>query len=151
MRIVADTNIWVSGLLWRGMPWKLLCLAETGQVELCLALPMLAELAEVLNYGRIRSRLEQLSITTNDLVAFALRLASLFEASEGDPIVQADPDDNIFLWCATAASAAYVVSGDRHLLDLGTYAGIPIVTVHDFFATEFPDQLEQPPNADPAV
>jgi predicted nucleic acid-binding protein len=36
VRIVIDTNVWVSGLLWRGMPWKLLCLAEEGEVELCI-------------------------------------------------------------------------------------------------------------------
>jgi predicted nucleic acid-binding protein len=61
---------------------------------------------------------------------------------EGDPIVVADPDDDVFLRCATAASAAYVISGDHHLLDLGGYAGIPILTVHDFFAREFPDRID---------
>ena len=48
MRIAIDTNIWVSGLLWRGMPWKLLCLVEAGEVELCMAPSMFVELAEVL-------------------------------------------------------------------------------------------------------
>jgi putative PIN family toxin of toxin-antitoxin system len=55
VRVVIDTNIWVSGLLWRGMPWKLLCLAEAGQVELCVAPSMLVELGEVLAYGRCDS------------------------------------------------------------------------------------------------
>ena len=60
MRIVIDTNIWVSGLLWRGMPWKLLCLVEAGEVELCMAPSMFVELVKVLAYERLQPRLEQL-------------------------------------------------------------------------------------------
>lgn len=141
MRIVIDTNVWVSGLLWRGMPWKLLCLAEVGEVELCIAPSMLVELAEVLSYERLQPRLQQLGLTPEELVAYALNLASVFEVPEGDPIVVADPDDDVFLRCATAASATCVVSGDHHLLDLGGYAGIPILTIRDFFTKEFPDQI----------
>ena len=48
MRLVIDTNIWVSGLLWRGDAWRLLNLAEQGKVELCIAHSMLLELEEVL-------------------------------------------------------------------------------------------------------
>ena len=142
MRIVIDTNVWVSGLLWRGMPWKLLCLAEEGEVELCITPSMLVELAEVLSYERLQPRLQQLGLTPEELVAYALNLASVFEVPEGDPIVVADPDDDIFLRCATVAGAVCVISGDRHLLDLGGYAGIPILTIHDFFAKEFPDQID---------
>ena len=142
MRIVIDTNVWVSGLLWRGMPWKWLSLAEAGEVELCIAPSMLVELAEVLSYERLQPRLEQLGLTPEELVAYALNLASVFEVPEGDPIVVADPDDDVFLHCAAVAGAVCVVSGDRHLLDLGRHAGIPILTVHDFFAKEFPDQID---------
>jgi len=142
VRIVIDTNVWVSGLLWRGMPWKLLCLAEEGEVELCITPTMLVELAEVLYYERLQPRLQQLGLTPEELVAYALNLASVFEVPEGDQIVVADPDDDIFLRCATVAGAACVVSGDRHLLDLDGYAGIPIITVRDFFTKEFPDQID---------
>lgn len=141
MRIVIDTNLWISGLLWRGLPWKLLCLAEAKQLEVCLSLPMLAELAEVLNYPKFQRRLAELGLTQAELVAFALNLASVFEVTPGKPIVLADPNDDIFLHCAVAAQAAYIVSGDNHLLELGQYANIPILTVQDFFSREFPDQL----------
>jgi hypothetical protein len=43
---------------------------------------------------------------------------------------------------ATVVQADYILSGDGHLLDLGQYAGIPIVTVRDFFAGEFPGLLD---------
>ena len=137
-----DTNIWVSGLLWRGMPWKLLCLAEAGKVELCMAPAMLDELAKVLSYERLQPRLEQLGLTSAELVAYAMDLASIFEVPEGPPIVVADPDDDVFLRCAVVADATCVVSGDNHLLDLGEYAGIPIITIRDFLAKEFPEQAD---------
>jgi predicted nucleic acid-binding protein len=68
-------------------------------------------------------------------------LATVFEIPEGEPIVAADPDDDIFLRCAVVAGALYVVSGDHHLLGLGTHVGIPIVTIRDFLANEFPDAV----------
>ena len=141
MLIVIDTNLWISGLLWRGMPWRLLRLAEQGRVTLCINPSMVAELAEVLTYERLQPRLQQLGLTPAELVAYVLTVASIFEVTESEesPIVAADPDDDIFLHCAVAAGAAYVVSGDHHLLDLEMYAGIRILTVRDFLTREFPD------------
>jgi len=142
VRIVIDTNIWVSGLLWRGMPWKLLYLTEAGTVELCMAPAMLDELAQVLSYERLQPRLEQLGLTPAELAAYAMDLASIFEVSEGSLIVVADPDDDVFLHCAVVADATCVVSGDNHLLDLGEYAGIPILTIRDFLTKGFPEQVD---------
>lgn len=67
MRLVIDTNLWISGLLWRGLPWQLLKLAEAGLVELCMTPPMVSELAEVLAYPKLASRLEQFDVTAEDL------------------------------------------------------------------------------------
>ncbi len=142
MRIVVDTNIWVSGLLWRGLPWKLLRLAEMDEIELCMAPPMLTELANVLSYERLRPRLKQLGLTPAELVAYVVKLASFYEVPEGDPIVAADPDDDVFLRCAMVSGADYVISGDRHLLDLDSYAHIRILSVREFFLRLFPEHVE---------
>jgi len=138
MRVVIDTNLWVSGLLWRGLPGRLLRLAQAGQIELCLTPAMLSELAEVLAYERFQPRLAQLGLTPAELLTYASSLVTLFEDADGMPIVQADPDDDVFLHCAERVGAACVVSGDHHLLSLKQHAGIPILTVHDFLAREFP-------------
>lgn len=140
MRVVADTNIWVSGLLWRGAPWELLRLAEAGEVTLCMTPDALAELAEVLSYERLQPRLEELGVTLAELIGYVANLALMLEVQSAAPIVIADPDDDVFLRCADGAEAAYVVSGDRHLLDLDEYAGIPIITIKDFLAREFPNR-----------
>jgi putative PIN family toxin of toxin-antitoxin system len=138
MRVVIDTNVWVSGLLWRGMPWRLLCLAEAGQVEICVAATALIELARVLSYEQLQPRIRELGLEATDIVAYATNLATVFDVPTGEPIVLADPDDDVFLRCAVGAGGAYVISGDHHLLDLGEHAGIPIVSVRDFLTREFP-------------
>ena len=140
MRIVIDTNVWVSGLLWQGAAWELLRLAEAGRVTVCTTPGILSELADVLSYERLQPRLVQLSLMPAELVGYAMNLASVFEVPLGEPIVLSDPDDDVFLWCGQAADAAYIVSGDHHLLELDMHAGIPIVTVRDFLAKEFPEE-----------
>jgi predicted nucleic acid-binding protein len=64
-------------------------------------------------------------------------MALMFEVTGGEPIVAADPDDDIFLRCASVAGARYVVSGDRHLLDLGEYDRISILSVNEFLDHAF--------------
>jgi uncharacterized protein len=131
VRVVIDTNVWVSGLLWRGAPWELLRLAEAGDLTLCTSPAILAELSEVLYSEKLQPRLGQLGLTPEELVGYAINLASIFEVLEGDPIVVADPDDDMFIHCAHAAGASYIVSGDHHLLELGKHGEISIVTVHE--------------------
>ncbi|MFZ2359649.1 MAG: putative toxin-antitoxin system toxin component, PIN family [Anaerolineae bacterium] len=133
MRIVIDTNVWVSGLLWKGDAWRLLKQAEEGSIELCIAYPMLLELEEVLNYDRLQPRLAELQQTPARLVAYALSISTAFDVSRRDlPIVAADPDDDIFLTCAIAARAGYIVTADRHLLALKAYEQIEILHVEEF-------------------
>ncbi len=138
MRIVIDTNIWVSGLLWTGDAWRLLKLAEQGDVEICIAYPMLLELEEVLAYPRLQPRLQELQQTPAQLAAYTLSLATPFDISRaGPPIVTADSDDDIFLLCAVEAGATCVVTADRHLLAMNSYQGIDIVTIEEFLDREF--------------
>lgn len=135
VRIVIDTNIWISGLLWKGDAWRLLKLVEAGEVELYIAYPMLLELEEVLAYERFQNRLQVLQVTPAQLAAYALSLATAIDASRPQiPIVAVDPDDDIFLVCAVAAQAIYVVTNDRHLLALKAYQGVEIVRLEEFLA-----------------
>ena len=146
-----DTNIWVSGLLWRGLPWKLLCLAEAGKVELCMAPAMLDELAQVLSYERLQPRLKQLGLTPVELVAYAMDLASIFEVPEGSPIVVADPDDDVFLCCAAVAGAACVVSGDNHPWIWAHTRTFPSSRFVTFLSKSSPSKLIRPLSTSRAV
>lgn len=74
-------------------------------------------------------------MTPAQLAAYALTLVTAIDASRPKlPIVTVDPDDDIFLVCAVAAQASYVVTNDRHLLALKTYQGIEIVKLEEFLA-----------------
>ena len=78
MRVVIDTNIWISGMLWRGAPWRRLRMAEQGEIELCITPSVLGELAAVLSYERLQPRITQLGLTSDELVAHALSLSTVF-------------------------------------------------------------------------
>jgi hypothetical protein len=68
-----------------------------------------------------------------DLWVDALRaIALVVEGRVSRPVVQADPADDIYIAAAAEGLADYIVSGDRHLLDLGEHEGIRIVTPREF-------------------
>jgi putative PIN family toxin of toxin-antitoxin system len=140
MRVVIDTNVWVSGLLWQGNPWRLLRLAEQGHIELCITYSMLLELEEVLSYDRLRERAELLAYTPAQLASFALTLSTPFSITRHPvPIVENDHDDDVFVICAIEAEAEFLVTKDRHLLALRSYQGVSILDVDTFLMQEFGD------------
>jgi putative PIN family toxin of toxin-antitoxin system len=137
MRVVLDTNILISGLLWAGQPRQLLDAAHRGELQLFTTSILLDELADVLQREKFASRLEQAGVTSSTLVRGYAALATLIEPQEIPPTILDDPDDDAVLACAITANAQAIVSGDSHLLNLAVYATIPILT-----ATELLTQLK---------
>jgi putative PIN family toxin of toxin-antitoxin system len=127
LKMVLDSNVHLSALVFGGKPGKLLDIARRrrDRVRLCVSQPILVEVARVL---RMRFLWDDTRIRKE--IGYMLEIAH--EVTPGARIaVIADEPDNRILECAVAAKAAYVVSGDKHLLDLGSYQGILIVTVSD--------------------
>lgn len=144
MHIVLDTNVWVSGLLWRGAPWHVVQLVEDGRITVYVSVAILDELRRVLHYPRLQPRLRTMSQTADDLVAAIVRLTIVIEPPVIEPVITADHKDDMFLACALAAGAQYLVSGDHHLLDLGQWRGMQIVTVNKFLQREFAGNNQNP-------
>ena len=136
-RVVADTNILVSALQFGGKPKQLLDLAVDGQIELAVSEAIIAEALRVL-----RDKFER----TPEWLAEADRqirvVARLVEPTESITAIEADPTDDRILECAVAAESEVIVSGDRHLLDLKSFRGMPIQRVADFLRT-----LQTPPES----
>ena len=132
MRVVADTNIVVSGLLWRGNPRRILDAARAGDIQLFTTPVLLAELEDVLSREKFASRLASASATPHDLVLGYAALAYVIETAEIEPVILADPDDDAILACAVAAHCEVIVSGDSHLLTLKQYQDIRVVTAAEF-------------------
>jgi uncharacterized protein len=131
MRVVADTNTIVSGLLWQGLPFQLLEAARAGKVELFTDPTLLAELNEVLHRRKFAEKVKQSSSTPRELVSRYAMLATLVRPTAPEPVILADPDDDIVLACAVTANASVIVSGDHHLLELKVYHKMPILTVRE--------------------
>lgn len=140
MRIVADTNTVVSGLLWQGPPRRLIDLARERRLTLCTSLTLVAELAEVIARDKFAERVRAAGLSAAELVQDYERLAEVITPEPLPAPVSRDPDDDHVLACALAAKAELIVSGDkRHLLVLGDYQGIPLRT-----ASAALDQLTAP-------
>ena len=129
-RLVADTNVILSGLVFGGTPGRLLELVREGEVLLVTSAPLQSELERVL-----QRKFPDLPDTTCELQALLRKLALLAIPQEVVTIISADPSDNRVLECALAGKADAIVSGDRHLLALKTFRHIPILTPHAFLET----------------
>ena len=132
MRLVLDTNIVISALLWRGDPYRLLQLGVAGEFELLTSPVLIAELADVLGRTHLASRIAAQNMTAAALAAQYQSAAQSVSPQTVPAVVTADPDDDHVLACAVTGHADLIVSGDKHLLGLGgQYNGIPIVRAID--------------------
>lgn len=134
MRVVADTNIVVSGLLWRGNPRRVLDAARDGIIELFTSPTLLEELEDVLSRKRFTTRLEAANVTVSELRLGYAALATVIEVEAIEPVILADPDDDAVLACALAAQGEVITSGDNHLLDLKEHQEIRILTAAELLA-----------------
>lgn len=131
MRVVADTNILTSGLLWHGAPRQLIDAAQVGVIELVTSQALLAELARVAQRTKFQKRLATLEMTAADLIAAAAEKATCALPETIPPTIAGDPDDDAVLAAALGGHAELIVSGDHHLLDLRQFRDIQIMRVRD--------------------
>jgi putative PIN family toxin of toxin-antitoxin system len=134
VRVVIDTNVWVSGLLWGGLPGAVIKLAERAAITVYATGAMLAELQEVLERPQLEPRRRELGLEVADLVAYAAGLLTVIDLTNVPALVPDDPDDDVIVACAIAVGANFIISGDRHLQVLQQVGGIPVVTPQGFLA-----------------
>ncbi|HVS47616.1 MAG TPA: putative toxin-antitoxin system toxin component, PIN family [Candidatus Dormibacteraeota bacterium] len=128
MRVVLDTNVLVSALVFPGgNPELVYRLVLEERIELVTSRTLLAELGSVLatKFGWESARVEQ-------AIGQLARVGIVVEPTTTVAEIVADDADNRVLEAAAAGNAATIVSGDRHLLALGEWQQIPIQTPADF-------------------
>lgn len=129
MTVVFDTNVVVSACLWRGAPFDCLAAWARGGFRVAVSPSLLAEYEETLE----ELRLEYPQRAVVDWVAVLRDAADLVFPVERATGAVADPFDEMVLECAVAASASFLVSGDKkHLLPLGSFRDILILPPADF-------------------
>ncbi len=127
IRVVADTNVLISAIMFGGLPGTFLELALRGSLSLVASAVLLDELNEKLRF--------KFQVSAEDASAMRSKLESVAELVTPITalhVVHDDRDDNRVLECAIEGRANFVVSGDRHLLKLASYESIPIMTVRQF-------------------
>ena len=128
MRLVLDTNTAVSGLIWGGVPGRLLDAAAAGKMQILSSVPLLDELHDVLFRKKFAAQLAEQAVDAADLFEGYAALVQLVVTAVIGPVILADPDDDIVLATAVACGADLIVSGDAHLLGIGEFQGIPVLT-----------------------
>ena len=94
---------------------------------------MMEEFTRVIEYRKFALHLKRINKTPSQLVEEIKGLMDLYpDPPEPLGVVSADRSDDMFLACALAAQAECIISGDKHLLDLKNFAGIPILTPRQF-------------------
>lgn len=113
MKVVIDTNVLVSALLFGGTPGRLSELWRSRRIVPLVSQEIMAEYLKVLSYPKFRLIEEE---TRHLVMQEILPWFETVAAPAGAPFVTADPADDKFIWCAMAGGAEYVISGDIHLL-----------------------------------
>ena len=122
--LTLDTNILVSAFISKGNEYRILRLAKLEKIKLYISLEILEEFKEVISRSKFGFSQKQINKSIKQL----LSISEILITSSKLEIVKEDPDDNKILECALDGKSDFIISGDRHLLDLKEYKNIKILT-----------------------
>lgn len=130
-KIVIDTNVFISAVLFRGPTSRLVSLWQKGSISVLMSSEILKEYARALAYSKFKlTKTEIKGIVEQELLPYVYPVKVKYSLH----LISEDPSDNKFLELAEAGKADYILSGDKHLLDLKNFHGIKIITPAEFFA-----------------
>lgn len=135
-RAVLDTNVYISALRYGGKPKQVLDYARDGMVQLLISTPLRLELERILR--------DKFSYSVREIAATAAFLWSRAEWVAPHQLLDLCPDepDNRVLECALDGGAGFIVTGDRHLLDLSPVEGLAILSPNEFLGCFRPSGTE---------
>ncbi len=128
MKVVLDTNVFVSGVFFGGPPHKILKAWRDGKIQLLLSPAILEEYQRVMRELAVQFP----EIRVEGLIDFLIVHSEFVLPLSLPPVIQADPSDDKFLECAVAGKAICIVTGDRHLLKLLGFKGVSILKPREF-------------------
>ena len=129
MKIVLDTNVFISGVFFTGPPHQILKTWRDGKFEILISKEILEE------YKRVGESLsiQFPQVTLTPILKFFAIRAELIDAQPLSGPVCEDPDDDKFFACAIAGKSKLIISGDKHLLKVSGYQGIKVLKPKEFF------------------
>ncbi len=128
MKVVIDTNVFISGVFFSGPPYKILEAWRDGKVQLVVSREILQE------YQRVLGTLGQEfpGVDASGILELLTVKSELTAAPALPEAVCVDPDDDKFLACALASKVKHIISGDKHLLKVSGYRGVEVVKPRKF-------------------
>jgi len=128
LKVVLDTNVLISAILFGGRPRQILEKAIRGEIRLCISEPILEELKGVLQRSKFDYSPEMIQVVLTEFTG----IADFVNPLKTIDVVLEDPEDNRILECAVEAKANYIVTGDFHLLKLIRYRNIEVLNAVAF-------------------
>jgi putative PIN family toxin of toxin-antitoxin system len=129
-RVVMDTNVMVSALLFGGTPGELIPLWKSGRIKPLASAEIIDEYIRVLAYPKFKLSEEEIHYLLYLEILPYFDVLSIKQVVS--PIIKADPSDDKFILCADFGKANVLISGDRHLLSLKQYKKIRILNPEQF-------------------
>ncbi len=124
LKLVLDTNVLVSALISTGGNPALLLDKAGESYTLYISKDILTEFEAVISRDKFDFTDKEIITIIEAVISFSEVVNPAIKLD----VIKSDPDDNKILECAVACEASYIVSGDRHLLELKEYSGIKIIT-----------------------
>jgi putative toxin-antitoxin system toxin component, PIN family len=115
-------------LEWKGKPRKILELVEEGRIKSFTSPAIIEEIRRVVSYKRLGFPVDLQA----EIIEFVYFYSEIVTPKEKLEVIKEDPDDNKFLECAVESEAKYIISGNKHLLELRTFREIVILTANEF-------------------
>ncbi|MBI4383338.1 MAG: putative toxin-antitoxin system toxin component, PIN family [Nitrospinae bacterium] len=125
--VVFDTNVLISGYLWKGKPRQAIQIVKSGVFNLLYCTDSLNELVRILA--------SKFGLTSGEIYRVVLDIqgsGKRVEVTSRETPIKEDSSDNLFVNLAMDGHARIIVSGDSHLLNLKEHKKIEIITVADF-------------------
>jgi len=128
MKIILDTNVFISGIFFSGPPSQILHAWQKKDFQIVLSEQILSEYKRVTD--EISYKYPHIDIAP--IIELVTIHGQLIDTKGIEISICEDPDDDKFIECAITGKCEIIVSGDKHLLKLAGYKGIKILRPHEF-------------------
>jgi len=129
LRVVLDANVFVSAVLKPQSDLaRIFDLVKAGKVKLIISSDILSEIRGVLLYPKLRKRHRRTPKKIDDFLKKTVRVSIITSGKMKVEAIKDDPEDNKYLAAAAEGKADFIISGDHHLIELGIFQGIRILS-----------------------
>jgi len=127
LRVVVDTNVYISAIFWGGKPRHVIDLGRDGKIQIFSSEDIEQEILD-----KLMTKFGLNSDDAGRVMADFSTFTKPIRVSRRIHVVKDDPDDDKFIECAVECNAKFIISGDKHLLNMGEYEGIDIISTATF-------------------